>query len=767
MRMTAGFFLVFVFLFNYIAYGQESDMMIDINDHSTVMLIIDPEDGRIKDANGAALDFYGYTYDELVGMPVSNINLLSDEEVRIEMDQAVKEERKFFTFKHRLADGSVRDVEVYTSPISIGGKTRLLSIIHDITAKVEAEERAAKNRVIVLFLIGLFLVSINIFLLKVNNLRRYYKDLSMRYDALFSNMNDGVAYHEMVVDEEGNGIDYNFLEVNEAFERIAGVRKEAIIGKSIREILPDIETTWIEICGKIASQGGLKTIEEYYPRLGKYLNVTIYSHEQRKFFIVFSDVTEQTLARQAIEKERALLKTTLYSLGDAVITTDREGTIEMMNKVASEVTGWQIERAIGQKFCDVVHIMEQRTEKDYVCNINDVIMGKAKVDLTNGYLLVDAHGVRKPVELNAAPIIDGYEYALGMVVVFRDASEKVENLEKITFLSYHDQLTGLYNRHFFEEELSRLDNNRHYPISLLMVDVNGLKLTNDAFGHQMGDQLLKTVAHVLKEVCREEDIIGRIGGDEFVVLLPDTNKKSAANIMNRIYAKVSQSKIKEIILSVSIGLATKTNDGTSMSNIFAEAEEDMYRKKLTESQRMRNETIEIILRTLYESNPREKVHSEAVSRRMGAIARVMGLKEDEIKQVELVGHLYDIGKIGVSHSLLEKKGTLSYTEYDEVKKHPEIGYHILKSVNKYGEIAEYALNHHEYMDGTGYPRGLKGDEIPLMVRALSLADAFEAMLIDAPYRKALTKEEALEELIKYSGSRYDPELIVLLKQTID
>ncbi len=767
MRVKVSLFFLVVFLSNFIVYGQDSDLMIDINEHSTVMLVINPEDGRIQDANDAALVFYGYNRKDLIDKRLSYINLLSDEEIQEEMDRAVSEEREYFTFKHKLADGSIRDVEVYTSPILIDGKISLLSIVHDISDKVLAEKKATRSRVIAMVFVGLFLITINIFLLKVNKMRRFYKELSIQYNALFSNMNDGVAYYEMMLDNEGKPVDYKFLEINEAFERITDFKKEDVVGKSIRQVQPSISESWIETCGDIAREGGLTTIEGYDSKLDKYLNVRVYSNELMRFFVVFNDITEQTLARQAVDKERALLKTTLYSLGDAVVTTDRQGMVEMMNKVASQVTGWTIEEVVGEYFCDVISIIDQKRGKEFVCKVDKVISGKTTIDLTSGYLLVDRNGKQKPVELKATPIIDEHNHVLGMVVVFRDASEKVKILERITFLSYHDQLTKLHNRHFFEEELSRLDRDKYYPLSLLMIDVNGLKLTNDAFGHQKGDELLQAAANILNLVCRSEDIVARIGGDEFVVLLPNTSKKNAEDIMDRIYSKVRYYKINEIILSVSIGLATKISDDTPMSSIFVEAEEDMYRKKLTESQRMRNETIENILHTFYETNPREKVHSDAVSNRVVLMAEAMGLDEEEVKLLQLAGHLYDIGKISISNSLLEKKGPLSLAEYEEVKKHPEIGYHILKSVNRYAEIADYALNHHEYIDGKGYPRGLKGSEIPLLARIISVADAYEAMCMNAPYRSALTQDKAVEELKKYSGSRYDPEIVDLLIDTIE
>lgn len=348
-----------------------------------------------------------------------------------------------------------------------------------------------------------------------------------------------------------------------------------------------------------------------------------------------------------------------------------------------------------------------------------------------------------------------------VIAITRNITERKNNELYIAYLSYHDQLTGLYNRRFFEEEIVRIDNENSLPLTLAMLDVNGLKLTNDAFGHIAGDNLLTNIAKLLKKECRSSDVIARIGGDEFVILFPNTGSDKAAEIVKRIYQMAAATHVANIILSVSIGWETKTNMTQSIDELFIKAEDHMYQKKLIESQSMRNKTIQDILRTLKIKNEMEKIHSDHVAALCAKIGKAMKLDPETLKELETAALLHDIGKIAISDAILNKPETLTRTEYDELKKHPEIGYQILKSVDAYSSLAESVLSHHERQDGTGYPRGISGNEIPLVAKIITLADAIEAMTAYRPYRNTLNKEEIISELKRHSGTQFDPELVTI------
>lgn len=346
-----------------------------------------------------------------------------------------------------------------------------------------------------------------------------------------------------------------------------------------------------------------------------------------------------------------------------------------------------------------------------------------------------------------------------VIAILRDISKQKKDQLYIEYLSYHDQLTGLYNRRFMEEELKRLDTERNLPFTIVMLDVNGLKLTNDAFGHVLGDNLLKKIADSLKKLCRSDDIVARLGGDEFIILLPKTSNKEAEIMLDRMKKSFSKEKVENIQLSVSLGWETKKNQNELMKDIFIKAEDNMYQQKLIESQSMRNEMVEVIFKSLKDKNNQEKKHSERVSFISKSIGEELSLSLEFIRDLEIAGAMHDIGKISIDENLLNKKEILTWEEYEEIKKHSNNGYQILKSVDKYSKIAEYILYHHERWDGKGYPIGLKEEKIPLASRILGIADAYESMTSHRAYRQAFTKEKAIEEIVNNSAKQFDPKLV--------
>ncbi len=307
---------------------------------------------------------------------------------------------------------------------------------------------------------------------------------------------------------------------------------------------------------------------------------------------------------------------------------------------------------------------------------------------------------------------DPLDNAVRLIGMIQDVTDRKQTEEKIVYLSFHDRLTGLYNRRFFEEELKRLDVARNYPLTLVMADVNGLKLINDSFGHAIGDELLINVAEVLRKGCRRDDIIARLGGDEFVILLPKTDTLETEQILKRINTLALQEKVGSIEISISFGYETKRHYAEDILELFKKAEDYMYKRKLFEGPSMRGKTIETIIRTLHEKNKREEQHSYRVSALCESMGQALSLPEGEIQELKNVGLLHDIGKIAIDENILNKPGKLTKDEWEEIKRHPEIGYRILSTVNGMSEMAEYVLTHHERWDGLGYPRGLKGEELP-------------------------------------------------------
>ncbi|MBK5261901.1 MAG: transporter substrate-binding domain-containing protein [Peptostreptococcaceae bacterium] len=389
---------------------------------------------------------------------------------------------------------------------------------------------------------------------------------------------------------------------------------------------------------------------------------------------------------------------------------------------------------------------------------NDKIVMDTGEPYNNEEIITYPNGMGISIDMLKAPYTDVDSNIIGIIGIGRDISERKRNEEEVLYLGYHDQLTDLYNRRFYEEEISRLDVKRNLPLTVAIGDVNGLKLINDSFGHGMGDDLLLKVAEVLKCNCRADDIISRFGGDEFAILLPITDYREAEMVVNRIKDKLLKQNINGINISISFGIKTKVDENENILDIMKSSEDDMYRHKLYESSSMRSKTIDLIMNTLYEKNHREMLHSKRVSKICENIATKMNMNIEVINQVRIAGLVHDIGKIGIDERILNSRQKLGDAEWEEIKKHSEIGYRILSSVNEFSEIAEFVLQHQEKWDGTGYPKGLKGEQISIEARIIAVADAYDAMTSERSYGKILSDEEASKEIIRCSGKQFDPEI---------
>ena len=473
----------------------------------------------------------------------------------------------------------------------------------------------------------------------------------------------------------------------------------------------------------------------------------------------FHDITDRKRLEIDLAREKNLLETTLLSVGDGVISTDNNGKIVLLNKVAEELTGWKQEEAKGKPIEEVFVIHNELTNEKCDNIVEKVLKSGKTRELANHTILYSKDGTTRTIEDSAAPIIQENGNIVGVVLVFRDFTEKKLKQKEIEYLSYHDQLTGLYNRRFYEEQLLRLDTKRNLPLTVIMGDVNGLKLVNDSFGHAMGDVLLQKVAKVLQKGCRYDDIIARYGGDEFVIILPKTNSEEAEKIIKRINDLAAQKKAGSMAISISFGYATKNNELEDIQAILKNSEDRMYRNKLYESSSIRSRTIDLILNTLYEKSKREMFHSRRVSEICETLAIKMDFDKEDINQIRIAGLMHDIGKIGIEEKILNKPNKLNQEERYELIRHVEIGYRILSSVNEFSEIANHVLEHHERWDGSGYPKGLKGEEISLQARIIAIADSFDAMTTDRPYRGALNEQEAIKELKRCSGTQFDPEIV--------
>ena len=323
---------------------------------------------------------------------------------------------------------------------------------------------------------------------------------------------------------------------------------------------------------------------------------------------------------------------------------------------------------------------------------------------------------------------------------------------------------------FFEVELKRLNAERQLPLSVIMGDINGLKLINDVFGHVEGDKLLAEVARMLKQVCRQEDILARTGGDEFCLLLPQTGPVEVKRIHDRIvesFGKSEENKETDIpYLSISFGYATRTSLHESVESTFKVAEDLMYRRKILERKSLHSSVMCSIRATLFEKSHETEEHAQRLVDLSKQVGIILGLSDRELDELELASALHDIGKMSVDQRILLKPGDLTTDEWEQIKKHPEAGCRIAMSCMELNHIAEYILSHHERWDGKGYPQGLVGEDIPLLSRIIAVVDAYDAMTQDRPYRKTLSAEEAMAEVMRNAGTQFDPQVARVLIQVI-
>lgn len=564
-------------------------------------------EGKIVRMNSVAERLTGWKLKDVIGKPIEKVFNIVNAKTRKKVENPankVLEEKKVVGLANHTVliakDGSEYQIADSGAPI-INDKDNITGVVlvfRDVTKKYEMQEKLKKSE--------------------------------KKHRQLFENMTNGLALHEMIYNDEKDPVDYRFLDINHAFEKLTGLSASNLIGNTVKEVLPKTEQYWIDNYGKVATTGESISFEEYAQEQDSYYMVRAFSPEPGKFATIISDITK---------------------------------------------------------------------------------------------------------------------------------SKKAE--EQLQYKTFHDELTGLYNRAYFNEEIKRYDNKRQLPLSIIMGDVNGLKIANDSFGHKEGDKLLKRIAQIIKKSCRQEDLVVRIGGDEFVVLLPQTSKEETEEIYARIKDACQKAKKGPIETSIALGIATKKEITDDFEKVLKSAEDKMYQNKVHESKSVHNTIIDSLETMLRETTNETLEHSQRLRDLAVGLGKELDLSPHELDVLASLANLHDLGKIAISKDILQKPGSLNDKEWEEIKRHPEAGYKIAKSSPKLNDVAEGIYCHHERWDGDGYPQGLKGEEIPLLARIITIVDAYDVMTNSRPYKEPMRKEDALEEIERCSGSQFDPDLASL------
>ena len=486
--------------------------------------------------------------------------------------------------------------------------------------------------------------------------------------------------------------------------------------------------------------------------------------EQNEYVCIIQNITNEVEREQnLVESERkqraasAFLETLLDSIPDHIFYKDKHGVYLGCNKAFEAASGISRDKLVGNNDFTVY---DEKTAQIFVDADRFVLDSNEKLRTEESMAYPDG-GIMFTETLKTR-YYDADGEVAGLIGISRDITERKREHERIEFLSVHDIMTGLYNRMYFDAELDRIDSMQALPYSLISVDIDSLKLTNDLFGHSAGDKLILQTADLLRACCGN-GIVARMGGDEFSILLPGVDEEEIKSIANKIASElgkqINENKEATVLLSISLGYVTKSRPEQTIAEITNAAEEHMYRRKLLNHKSIRSTLLSTIKELLFSKGNETKEHADRIATHAKMLGTELDLNESDLDSLELMATLHDIGKIGISNHILSKPGALDDAEWIEIKRHPEIGYRIALTIPELQGIAEYILCHHERWDGKGYPQGLTGQEIPYISRIISVLDAFDAMTADRVYRKAIPQEAALEEIRKFAGTQFDPDIV--------
>ena len=572
------------------------------------------------------------------------------------------------------------------------------------------------------------------------------------YRTLFNEMMDAFAAHEMICDPQGKPVDYRFLTVNPAFEAMTGLQAGDIIGKTVREVFPNVEPYWIENYGRVALTGEAAKFESYSALAGKHFAVSAFRTKPLQFACTFVDITQRVEAEKALQESEERYASYIQNAPTGIVIIDETGHIIEANDATCTLLGCSKEECLELSLQGL--IAESQTQEGL--QLFETLLHTGAM---NGELQYKHQSGEFRWASISAVRLQNQRY----LCFASDITEQKAATDMLIYVNNHDDLTGLWNRKYFNMEAERLNTPEQLPLSVLIGDINGLKMINDSFGRAEGDRIIIETAEFLGGFSRLGDVVARTGGDEFSILLPHTGQKEAEALLASIQAGCVEynRKIADDSLHMNLALGTATRQ--SMEQPFIEvlkaAENSMNQRKLLEIRSSHSSIIATIKAAMKEKSHETEAHEERLAEMARTVGTALGLSEEELNNTVLLAELHDIGKIGIREQILNKPGALSDEEWIEMKKHSEIGERIALSTSSLAPIANDILCHHERWDGTGYPQGLKGSDIPILARILSVVDAYDAMTQDRVYRKARSHAMAMEEIRRCSGSQFDPEVV--------
>jgi len=511
--------------------------------------------------------------------------------------------------------------------------------------------------------------------------------------------------------------------------------KKPITAKMEIELLrKDKKSVWMEVIGKLIRD-----------KLGI----------PQEILLIGRNIDERIKTEKELRKMHEFNFTLLNKSPSPIMVLNNDGSVDYFNSAFEKMTGYFLNEAKGLK---PPFPWWSKEEYDRLfLNYRNLLRGTSERAEVN-FQKKDGSKIFVLMDCAAITLEDNVHKYIASII---DITDKKISEGKLEYLSFHDSLTGLYNRAYFEEELKRLNKSRNIPLSLIIGDLNSLKLINDAFGHNKGDYILKKMSGILRNCCRKEDIISRWGGDEFAIILPDTCADTTDNIIGRIKTACEfESGCNENYpLSIAIGSAVKKYVGENINDIFKLAEDNMYRNKLMERKKLNRSMFLSLERLLFERNLETEEHIARLQKLAGKLGKIFRISGKQSEDLFKLVRFHDIGNIAIPENIFKKRDKFTMEEWFSIKRHPEIGSKIAESFPDIAGISDCILSHHEWWDGNGYPRKLAGEEIPFISRLISVVDAFDVMTNDSTYKTAISKGEAIKELKKFSGIQFDPDIV--------
>ncbi|MGE5405969.1 MAG: diguanylate cyclase domain-containing protein [Candidatus Saccharibacteria bacterium] len=561
--------------------------------------------------------------------------------------------------------------------------------------------------------------------------------------------------------------DGRFVFTNQRFAQIFGYTMEEIMSKEyLMEMIHPDDQYLLAHNVELLLLGKETSVDFHIRGLSKdgntiflqILGASRLFHSKRIIYGDIFDVTTKIMAEEALriseERYRGIVEDQTELIcrrsPDRTLTFVNEAFCRYFKKSRDELLGQPFEPPIYQEDEPVVHkhLSALSPEKPLIEYIHRII---------------NTDGQIRWLEWSERAFFGDNNVPTEIQSVGRDITEKKVMEEELRYLNLHDSLTDLYNRTYFEEEMRRLEDGRYDPMGLIICDVDGLKLVNDSYGHDSGDTVLARAAQLIKTCFRTGDVIARVGSDEFAILLPKTTRASSEEACERIRSVVGQHNVvhPDLVITVSTGLAVRDGDTRTMADLFKEADDNMQRAKLHSTRSSKSSIVSTLLKALEARDFITEGHAGRMERLIVCIAETIGVQEYSLTDLRLLAQFHDLGKVGVPDGILFKPAHLTPEEYREMQRHCEIGYRIALTSPELTPIADWILKHHEWWNGKGYPLGLKGRDIPLECRILAIVDAYDAMTTDRPYRKAMTHEQAVAEILRCTGTQFDPHLVPL------